>query len=194
MIIMNNNISFKMNIKPISQQEFANIVLPIGKNRHVGFPWTVKQSVLDTDAFTTYVLDCTSLGFTDGVKVLLMHLCPSMVENNDIKQIFQYIEKKLKQFNLKSLQSFIIGSQTTSDGKSENLHNGLVDFLKNKKVPFSQFKRGTDMINAAYSSKTDTLYLSSREITNNTRCEKLPKDIIRDMFEEYHISELDEII
>ena len=73
-----NNLSFKSRIRPVSLEEFYPITNSIGRKGNVGYPWTLKESVLNDRAFTKGVIDCTVCGITDGDKVLMLHICPTI--------------------------------------------------------------------------------------------------------------------
>ena len=104
-----DNVSFQSRIKLTSMNAFDKEVR-YGKRNYVNYPWTVKQSVISDKAATTDIYDCTAAGFTDGLKVMLLHICPSMAENSNFKKIEKFITSKLD-IDSPYLQGFILGSK-----------------------------------------------------------------------------------
>ena len=96
-----DNIAFKSTIKPVNVREFCTIANRIGEKGFVNYPWTINQSVIGKDAFTTGVIDCTVCGITDGEKVLLTHICPTVKGNMDFKKIENFIKSLIKCQKLK---------------------------------------------------------------------------------------------
>jgi hypothetical protein len=91
-----SNISFQSRIKPVSKSEFRQLTSAYGKKSFVDYPWTVKESVLGKQAFTKGVFDCTVCGITDGLKVLMLHICPTREENSNFSKIIDFIKKKIE--------------------------------------------------------------------------------------------------
>ena len=90
-----NNISFQSKIRPVNREQFYKSIYSHPMNASVEYPWTVKETVYATKANTTGVLDCTVLGLTDGIKVFLMHICPTRKENYYFSKIADYIKEKI---------------------------------------------------------------------------------------------------
>ena len=105
-----DNISFQSRIRLTNRYEFRNLV-----NREfeqVFYPWTMKETVCSQKARTDGIYDCTALGITDGIKVLLFHICPTVVKNQDFNKLeTQITEKIINMMNLDYLQGFILGSK-----------------------------------------------------------------------------------
>ena len=72
-----DNITFTSRIRPVTRAEFSRVILSYGDKNFVGYPWTLKESVLSNKAYTKDIADCSVCGITDGLKVLLIHLCPT---------------------------------------------------------------------------------------------------------------------
>ena len=89
-----NNISFQSRIKFVSPSKFNQAVTGLSKDCLVDYPWTAKESVLAKNAYTKNIFDCTVCGITDGLKVLLMHICPTRTENDNFFKIINFIKNK----------------------------------------------------------------------------------------------------
>lgn len=192
-----DNISFKSNIRMIPHQEFSKIAGRIGGKKSVNYPWTIKQSVLADSAYTTDIFDCTVCGITDGQKVLLNHLCPSISDNFNFSKITDFIKNNIDTTN-QYLQGFILGSKSkslTSSSQSELLFDRVINFMKEMKIPYSAFKGGTFTNNVAYSSLNDEWVISNNSINETLTKEfsKNPAEIFKIIFDDISVSELDEI-
>ena len=64
----------------------------IGAKNYVDYPWTIKESVFSNNAYTKNIADCTVCGITDGLKVLLIHLCPTNKENFNFNKVIDLIK------------------------------------------------------------------------------------------------------
>lgn len=187
-----NNITFTSNIRPVSKFEFNNIVSSYGSKNHVGYPWTIKESVCSNKAYTRDIADCTVCGITDGMKVLLMHLCPTEKINFDFKKVINLVKEK---FNLQSpdLQGIIIGGKPpyTHGADSYKLFNLFEDFLSSYQIPFSKFKGGMATRDVAYSSVNDEWIIAndSFSLNNNQPIQKA----MEDCYEEVKIADCDDL-
>jgi hypothetical protein len=104
-----DGINFKSRIRACSLNEFKHTANSC-KKHFVDFPWTTKESVYATKAYTTDVYDCTVCALTDGLKVLLLHICPSIEKNLRFNKIEKYILDKID-INNENLQGFLLGSR-----------------------------------------------------------------------------------
>ena len=191
-----NNISFQSRIRPISKNEFSKITSSYGQKVFVDYPWTVKESVLDKKAYTKGVFDCTVCGITDGLKVLMLHICPTRKENADFNVITNYIKKR---FDLKdsNLQGFLLGSKKLPflDKKSEEIFHNFEKFFEKHNIPYSKIKGGLHENDVAYSSTTDE-WLVSHEMLENENIKKFhrtPAKFLKEFYNDVKISELDEL-
>lgn len=154
-----NTLSFKSTFRPVKGEQFTKLVTSCDRKFISLYPWTIKESVSGTKAMTTDVFDCSVFALSDGVKVFLMHLCPTIEENLDFGKIENFILKK-NDIKDKNLQAVLIGSQ--SDFKlSKNLYNFLADFVEKHNIPCSFFKHCKDYFNIHYSSITDEWSITS---------------------------------
>ena len=185
-----DKISFQSRIRAISLPQYQDYVQKVGFQNRVSFPWTIKESVLERGAYTTGVLDCSALGVTDGQKVLLMHLCPTMFVNHDLTRITKYIEKNLAGMNNGELQGFLLGSNKTGVDFSGTLFDHLLAFMKNRNISTSYFKGTKCDTHVAYSSVDDEWVISNVKADFN----KSTMDFIKENFDEHMISTLDVVV
>jgi hypothetical protein len=173
--------------------EFEREASRLGSKKFVGYPWTVKQSVLSDGACTTKVYDCTVCGFTDGEDVLLLHICPTHPKNKNFAQLEQYISNRIDLFN-KNLQGFILGSKSfnINSPRSTSLFDYFVKLMEKYKIPFSMFKGGPFENNVAYSSKKDEWLISNPSIHYGLK-QIPPKSIFNTIFSEIKVAKTDEI-
>ena len=190
-----DNVSFQSRIKLTSMNAFDKEVR-YGKRNYVNYPWTVKQSVISDKAATTDIYDCTAAGFTDGLKVMLLHICPSMAENSNFKKIEKFITSKLD-IDSPYLQGFILGSKNFNPNSpnSPKVFDFFLNFMDKRFIPFSFFRGGDYANNIAYSSLTDEWIIGS-ELLNTVSKDvfKTPKNAVEKIFEEVKISNCDELI
>lgn len=188
-----DNIAFKSSIKPVNISEFYAIANKIGDKCYVKYPWTINQSVMNKDAFTTGVIDCTVCGITDGANVLLTHICPTVKGNMDFKKIENFIKSKLTLMNNKYLQGFLLGSQGTLLMDSRKLFEQFSELLNKLKIPTTKLRAGYSEIHTAYSSANDEWIVACKDV--DAYRETLNSErIINEMFEYVEISPLDEIV
>ena len=174
-----NNISFQSRIRACSKSEFSRVTAGFAK-KSVNYPWTVKESVIADKAYTKDVFDCTVCGITDGLNVLLMHICPTVKENLNFKKIEKFILDKID-VNNPDLQGFLLGSVQACGLYSGELFEKFEDFMNKYRIPFSKFQGSEDYSDVAYSSTTDEWLICS------------PKSL-KNQFRKIEISDLDEIV
>lgn len=188
---MNNSITFKSTFRPVRTVEYREIAARIDKKFFVDFPWTIKESVKAAQAKTTNIYDCSVLGISDGKDVLLMHLCPTIKENEDFNKIKNFIMKKIKIDN-PDLQAVLIGSQESQPG-SKKLFDFLQSIMDKWNISTSIFNTCRDDVHVAYQSKTDEWIISSLEIDKLIKEDKLSSaEIFERSFEHVKLSSLDE--
>lgn len=189
-----DGISFQSTIRPVSKAQFNKIVMPYGAHRYVDYPWTIRESVLSDKAYTKHVFDCTVCGITDGMKVLMMHICPTRKENKNFQKITDFIKSN---FNLRNpdLQAFLLGSKPNMrDKRSEQIFNNFEAFLEENKIPYSKLKGGPHVNDVAYSSETDE-WIIGHDLAGNESLKKSlknPRNFFKKYFSEVQISELDD--
>ncbi len=191
---MDKNISFKSNIRLVTPEEFRQIANKIGEKNFVKYPWTVKQSVLANSAYTKDIFDCTVCGLTDGQTVLLNHICPTVMENNNFDKIAGFIKSKIDLTN-SNLQGFLLGSKKNFKESpfSTQLFENFANFLQKHNIQFSQFKGSIYPSDVAYSSLKDEWVISNYNITAPLPNSETKK-ILNNIFDDIKISELDEIV
>lgn len=189
-----DKISFQSTIRPVSSQQFRDAVVSYGKKNFIAYPWTVKESVISDRLYTTGVEDCSFFALTDGVKVLGMHLCPTMEANSAFSRIVDFIKENIC-LNDSNLQGLILGGRKYSeDNVSYRLFENLENLFKKYKIPYSKFKGGKELNDVAYNSTKDeflisTSYVQSKGIKDNYMAE----DVFEEIFEEVSLSQEDEI-
>ncbi len=189
---MDNNIAFTSRIRLVSPEEFRNVTGKISNKNFVAYPWTIKESVLAESAFTTDIYDCTVCGITNGQKVLLNHICPTMRENKNFRTIADFIKQKIDLTN-ENLQGFLLGSKNNSASPDSSLiFENFVRFFKKHSIPFSQFKGGNGTHDVAYSSIKDEWIISDKTANSVSR-QSDPFSILKKLFDKTEISELDEV-
>lgn len=190
-----DGISFQSIIRPVNREHFYKNISKHKIQQSVEYPWTVKESVLSNNANTTGVFDCTVLGLTDGIKVLLMHICPTRKENYYFSKIADYIKENI---DLKSskLHGFLLGSKANlRDCSSELLFNNFEKFLKENNIKYSKLKGGPCTTNVAYSAEKDE-WIISNEATENTELKKYyktPLDFLKCCYADVKIADCDNV-
>ena len=190
-----NNISFKSRIRPVGNWEFQGLTSGFAKKQYVNYPWTVKESVLSEKAITKNVYDCTVCGITDGLKVLMLHICPTKKENEKFSNIINFIKTHidLKKTNL---QGFLFGSRKdTPDNKSERIFKNFETFMKENNIPYSKIKGSSTFSDVAYSSETDEWLIKHEKMGSAeaiANCKK-PINFFTTYFDDVKISDLDEV-
>lgn len=192
-----DNISFTSRIRPVGIDEFQEAITRISKKQFVDSPWTIKQSVLSDRAYTKDILDCTVCGITNKDKVLLMHICPTNPKNKKFSDIEKYINKIIN-LNNKDLQGFILGSKRPNfnSPNTEKLFEKFVKFMKDYKIPFSQFKGGPFENHVAYSSAKDEWLIGNCLISKNMKQHYYdnPQAVLKRIFDKVEVSDLDEVV
>ena len=189
-----DGISFQSTIRPVSKSQFNRIVMPYGIHRYVDYPWTIKESVLDKKAYTKHVYDCTVCGITDGLKVLLMHICPTIKQNQNFQKIADFIKTH---FDLRNpdVQGFLLGSKINfMDKRSERVFENFETLFEEHQVPYSKFKGGTHINDVAYSAETDE-WIIGHDMGGNEKTMKslkTPRNFFKKYFTEVQISNLDD--
>jgi len=190
-----DNVSFQSRIRITDINSF-NKEIRYGKENFVKYPWTKKESVLADKAATTDVYDCTTAGFTDGLRVLLMHICPTKEENLQLESIQKYIKNKLDLTN-PELQGFVLGSKNNNikSPNSPKIFDFFVNFMKENNIQYSEFRGGDFTNNVAYSSLKDEWVIGS-DLLNNIDGKtlfKTPKKAAEKIFEQVNIAKCDEL-
>lgn len=189
-----DNISFQSRIRLTSMNAF-NKEIHYGKKNYVNYPWTVKESVISDKAATTDIYDCTAAGFTDGSKVLMLHICPTEPRNNNLSKIEKFINEKIDPNN-PYLQGFILGSKNFNPNtpNSPKVFDFFLNIMNKLDIPFSYFRAGDYANNIAYSTLKDEWVIGS-ELLNavDKSVFKTPQKAIEKIFEESKISNFDEL-
>lgn len=188
---MTNNVSFKSTFRPVSANEFGRICSAIHPKNFVNSPWTINESVKSAKAATRGVYDCSVLGITDGIKVFLLHICPTKPENEDFEKIKDYIKKNIDTQN-KDLQAALLGSQTYGR-RSRKLFENLKTLMLDLNIPCSTFKNCWEYFDVLYDSIKDEWCISCPPIE---RClengNSNSEEILKKAFYQIEISSLDE--
>lgn len=190
-----NDISFQSKIRPVNREQFYKNICSHPLNSSVSYPWTVKETVFAPKANTKDVFDCTVLGLTDGLKVFMMHICPTRKENYYFSKIADYIKENI---DLKSskLHGFLLGSKANlRDCSSELLFNNFEKFLKENNMKYSKLKGGPCTTNVAYSAEKDE-WIISNEATENSQLKKYyetPLDFFKCCYADVKIADCDSV-
>lgn len=184
------NINFKSRIRACGLNEFSRATGSY-KKHFVDFPWTTKESVYATKAYTTDVYDCTVCGITDGAKVLLLHICPSIEKNLRFSKIEKFINEKLNLEN-PDLQGFLLGSRPKMERSpnSTKLFDYFESFMEKYKIPCTKIKGSQGETDIAYSSTTDEWLIGSKEFDGK----KDSEEFIKEQFNEVALAECDEFV
>ena len=191
-----DNLSFTSNIKFLTPNLFNQYVRGFSRGEFVGYPWTVRQSVISDKAYTTDIIDCSVCGLTNGKDVFMLHICPTREENFDFSKIETFIKDKID-LTSKNIQGFLLGAKNYGymmSEKSWNLFDNFENLLQRYNIPYSKFKGGPDPHQVAYSCKSDEWVIANMDDCLRT-C-KTPEgekvDVAKE-FEEFAISPLDEL-
>lgn len=190
-----DKVSFTSQIRLVSLDEFRKTVSAMNKTQRVGFPWSIKQSVLSDSAYTTDILDCTVCGFTDGRQVLLNHICPTNPVNFDFKRINDFIKKKIDLTN-PDLQGFILGAKLNNRETpfSGEIFEKFEKIMETFNIPYSKFKGGLFENHCAYSSSKDEWLIGNCLVREGLKdIYKKPLQILERIFDEVKISSTDEV-
>ena len=187
---MHNNISFGSTLKPVPAKLFNQVIHQIGSECAVNYPWTLKESRLAKDVYTTNVIDCSACVISSGQESLLLHLAPSKEVNHAFSQVLAFLRDKIDLKN-PNLQAVLIGSKNTK--KSQDIYNKFKTLLTNLNIPFSELKSGKTPTSVAYKSEKDTVYISNQTIDKILKKGQTDKDAIHQSFDEVRIAPCDEI-
>ena len=195
-MISMSNISFQSRIKFVNKEDFKKIVSSHGKQNAVCYPWTVNESLVAKEAYTEGVFDCTVCGITDGLKVLLMHICPTRKENQDFSKITEFMKNKLDLFN-SNKHGFLLGSKDIKFLGEDSLilFDNFEKFFQENQISYSKIKGGMSINDVAYSSKKDE-WLVSHDFYDSKRCKRLfktPLNYLKNKYDEVEISSLDKL-
>jgi hypothetical protein len=181
-------------IRPISKSSFRKIVSSYGEKKYVSYPWTIKESVYADKAYTGNVYDCTVCGITDGAKVLMLHICPTIPENNNFEEIKAFIKRNIDLGN-KKLKAFLFGSKNIKALGAQSSINfkKFEKMLANMNIPYSKIKGGPCVNDVAYSSQTDEWLISfgMLEGTYIKNDFNSPEEFIRRYYDEVELNEFD---
>ena len=186
-----SEISFTSRIRPVTSKEFSKITAHIDKKYFVGYPWTTQESALGTDVYTTGIADCTACGITDGKQALLLHICPTIEKNLHFNDIFRFIVGKLD-MKSKGLQGIVMGSK--HDKKSSTVYRNFVNFFEQMQIPFSELKQDKHKFNTAYITSKDEWLISSCNTDKLIEKKTASTDVLKQLFSEIRISDVDEIV
>lgn len=184
-------ISFTSGIKPSTLQEFSKLRKKIDIKNAVNFPWTIKESAIAPDVYTTKICDCTSCLITDGQQGLLMHLCPTIEANHAFSKVLNFLRDAIDLKN-SNLQAVLVGSKNNK--KSLDIYNKFTELLNKLGIPFSEIKNGKTPTNIAYSSTSDEILISNQTIDKALKKGASSEEALQEAFEKYSICEYDEII
>ncbi len=188
------NVSFTSLIRPVSSVEFYKATKKISYLNHVCYPWTIKESVKAPDAYTCDIIDCTMCGITDGKKVLMLHICPTMDANSDFSKIKEYLLKKIN-FKSKKLNAVVLGAKYyPDDNRSYKLFDNFIKFLKSQKVPTTTI-RGEEIyepVDVLYRSKNDEWLIASEYLDKFINKEH-PLKLLKRIFPKIQLSDFDQI-
>lgn len=190
-----DNITFTSRIRPVTKAEFSRVVSSYGDKKFVGYPWTLKESVFSDKAFTKDVADCTVCGLTDGLKVLLIHLCPTEKINFQFNKVVDFIKGK---FDLKNpdLQAILIGGKPkcTHGEDSYKLFGMFEKFLEDSKIQYSKLKGGMGTKDVAYSSTTDEWIIANDVFKFPEKNQfKTAQKAMEEVYNEVKIADCDEV-
>ncbi len=191
-----NNISFQSRIKLVSPNQFNQCISGLGRDKYIDYPWTITESILSDKAYTKNVFDCTVCGITDGIKVLMMHICPTRKENINFTKIIDYIKNKIDLEN-NELQGFLLGSKNLPmlGEKSSEIFENFEKFFNKNGIPFSKIKGGLHTNNVAYCSSSDE-WIVSHEMLENEKLKEhfgTPLKFLKHFYNDVKIDNLDEL-
>lgn len=190
-----NNISFGSRIRHCTKNEFNMVANKIGAKNYVDYPWTIKESVFSNNAYTKNIADCTVCGITDGLKVLLIHLCPTNKENFNFNKVIDLVKSKFDLTN-PDLQALLIGGKPewTHGAESYKLFNMFEKFLKDSKIAFSKLKGGLDTKDIAYLQEKDEWLITNDNVKRPQMGAYYPPEkTVKQAYEEVKIADCDEL-
>lgn len=190
---MGSNISFTHNIRPLYSADFHRITAGFGKKNFVDYPWTMAESVVGDNLYTTRVCDCTACLITDGEKAMLLHLCPSNKSNLIFNDLLSFISKNIDIMAKDKVQALMLGSKDTV--ASKNLWNNFSKIFKIFEIPVTKLRNGKWGTNLAYRQSTDEVLISSYPMDLQIRKGKSSgMELLNSHFKDVSISEYDEVV
>lgn len=136
MKVKNNNshINFTSNIRVVNLREFSKEIATISSQNVAKKPWTAKEIIKASEAYTTGICECTAGGITNGTDVVMFHISRGP-ENDDFSVIERTLLKKLNILSPEARVGLAVLKGLASvffpcDVISENIHN-----LKGAKRP-----------------------------------------------------------
>lgn len=193
-----DNISFQSRIRITNCDEFRRFAKK--GFAQVNYPWSIKETVYSQKARTDGIYDCTTLGITDGIKVLLFHICPTNPKNKNFKQVEAQITQKIKELmDTNSLQGFILGGKkyNINSPRSFELFEIMEGVLQKLHIKYSKFKGGDFTNNLAYNSTKDEWIIGSDLLNNILQSKenlfKTPDKAAAKIFEQIKLADCDEL-
>ena len=187
------DVSFKARIRPVSLKEFTENTADIYRRASVEYPWTAKETIKTSKAYTTDILDCTAGGIIDknGKNVILFHICPTQPQNFDFETIEKHIMAMVES-GKEGLQGFLLGSQKMYKD-SEMMFKKLHRMLTSRNIPTSTIKGSKeDKTHILYNAAKDEWLISNWGINQKLHNgEKDSEKILKDCFEEVKLSNCD---
>ena len=190
-----NDITFTSRIRHCTKNEFNMVANKIGAKNHVDYPWTIKESVFSENAYTKSIADCTVCGITDGLKVLLIHLCPTNKENFNFTKVVDLIKNKFDLTN-PDLQALLIGGkpECTHGADSYKLFGMFEKFLEDSKIPFSKLKGGMNTKDVAYLREKDEWLIANDSVKRPQFGGYFsPEKAVKEAYMEVKIADCDEL-
>lgn len=195
---MDNNVSFKSNIRIVSPKRFDILSLKFyQKNAEFIYQYNLDSCFggIDYQAYRTQM----KMGFTKGVR----SCTAGLIVANDKKSssffhLFNSVENIL---NLNKIKKIFNGNNCILIGGKEacpdsiELFNEINNNAKKSQLPTTLMCNLANAFEAdiAYSSKKDTLYLCVKNIFNKQKYAKNQKDL-KLLFKQFEISPKDKII
>jgi len=193
---MNNNISFKSRIHPVTLNEFTNATTDIYQKASVNYPWTSNETIKAPKAYTMDIFDCSAGGIVDkdSGDVVMFHICPSQPDNFDFDKVEENIMALVNKKN-SNLRGFILGAQTMFED-SIIYFKKMNKMLEDKHIPTSTFKSPiAEQTHILYDAQKDEWLISNVYINSAlNRGKKDKSTILKENFAEVNIANGDYIV
>ena len=140
---------------------------PLYRSSFVKYPWTIKDSIVASDAFTMDIADCTAGGIVDtkNKRVFLFHICPEMPINQCLSDIARHINGAFEGVQ-DGLRAFLTGSSEMFKDSVDN-YNNIKNALLERRIPLTEFREPKSKTHILYDSNKDEWIISNIDI--NTR-------------------------
>lgn len=158
----NNNLNFNSTWYIVNRRVFRIRVRKIGENI-VKPPWTIKENIVAKSACTFKDFDCKTDGVTNGLKVLMRHICPTEPQNRNFNEIDNNLLKEIEPLRNEYLQGYVLGGKANNKNSPRSMESVYrsVDLFERQRIPYTRFIGGNYENDYAYFGDSDVFLIGN---------------------------------